>query len=219
MTSADIVVLAGGDTGLGVVSLSGVDLSGAAVIAADSGVHLADAVGLSVDVAVGDFDSIAPERLADMESSDRTDVRRHPSDKDATDLALALDVALELAPTHGVRVLVAGIEGTRPDFVLANQLVVASDRYRSLDRRLALVGADAWIVTGRLSLRPPPGTTVSLVPVGGPCVVSFAGVRWPLDRATLEPGTTWALSNESTGDVDLRVHSGTAMLFELGRRI
>lgn len=220
-SEVDIVVLAGGDRALGRQALQGLSLNDAIVVAADSGVALADELGLSVDVAVGDFDSLSGDRLDELETeaaAGDVDLRRHPTDKDAADLTLALDAAVELAPTHGHRVLVAGIEGGRADYALANPLVVASSRFATLDRALALAGGRAWVVDDHRSLRPPPSTFLSMVPVHGPAVVSFVGVRWPLSEATLEPGTTWALSNEPRADeVGVTVHAGTVILFALRR--
>ena len=70
---------------------------GAPVVAADKGLEHALALGLEVTVAVGDFDSASPEAVAVAEAAG-TRVERHPPEKDATDLELALDVALAMGP-------------------------------------------------------------------------------------------------------------------------
>src|SRR5262245_31346085 len=69
----------------------------APVIAADSGLDRALALGLDVAVAVGDFDSASPDAV---EAAEAAGVRidRYPAEKDATDLELALDVAIGIAP-------------------------------------------------------------------------------------------------------------------------
>ena len=66
---------------------------GALVIAADSGAVHAKAAGLTIDIAVGDFDSIPPMLLVELESAG-VKIERHPAVKDATDLELAIDVAI-----------------------------------------------------------------------------------------------------------------------------
>src|SRR4051794_39851414 len=64
------------------------------VVAADSGLERAVALGLSVDVVVGDFDSVSETML--QAAADRgVRVERHPREKDATDLELALSVACD----------------------------------------------------------------------------------------------------------------------------
>ncbi len=45
-----------------------------------------------------------------------------------------------------------------------------------------------------------PVDLVSLLATGGPAAgVSTTGLRWPLDDAVLEPGSTRGVSNELTG--------------------
>ena len=202
----DIVVIAGG-VPIDAALLAGVG-SATMVIAADAGVDRALDLGLSIDVAVGDFDSLAPE-VVDRLDEVAHEVRRHPTDKDATDLDLALDHAVAAAPA---RVLVAGIEGGRPDHALANLLLVASDRFASLDIEIALERGRAWVVRDELRGAAPTGAIVSLVPALGAATVSITGVRWPLDHHRLEPGTTRGISNETTGGpFRVDVHDGVVI--------
>lgn len=200
----DIVVVAGGAP----VSLDVTALGSATVVAADSGVALARAMGLDVDVAVGDFDSLSPDLLERLDEIART-VQRHPVDKSSTDLELALDVAVESAPA---RVLVVGLEGGRPDHALANLLVASASRFAALDVELALGLGTAWVVRTTLVGQWSVGTTLSIIPVHGSATVSVEGVRWPLDRSTLDAGTTRGVSNETTADTSIvTVHDGVAI--------
>ncbi len=203
----DIVVIAGGaPPPRHAIALD--VIRGATVVAVDAGVASALSLGLTVDVAVGDFDSLAPDVVLSLDEI-VADVRRHPTDKDATDLELALGVAAERAPS---RVLVTGVEGDRPDHALANLLVAASPAFRSLDVELALEHGRAWVVHDRLHGRWPHGTTLSIVPVHGAATVSVDGVRWPLDHAVLAPGTTRGISNTvTTAPSTVTVHDGVAL--------
>src|SRR5207244_5111418 len=67
--------------------------AGAGVIAADSGLGVAAALGVAVDLIVGDLDSADPG-LVEAAIAKGTTVERHPAEKDATDLELAFDAAL-----------------------------------------------------------------------------------------------------------------------------
>ena len=98
---------------------------GALVIAADGGIDRALALGLHVDVAIGDFDSVSPAGLAAVEAAGRA-IERHPAAKDATDLELALDAALALEPS---RILVVGSSGGRLDHLLGSLLLLGDERY------------------------------------------------------------------------------------------
>lgn len=207
----DIVVVAGGAP---IAPELVAALPGAArVIAADSGVERCHDLGWTVDVAVGDFDSLDPE-LVDRLERIADDVRRFPTDKDATDLELALDVAAESGPVGDspVRLMVAGLEGGRPDHALANLLVAASERYSAVEIELVLDQARAWVVRRSLVGHLDPGTVLSVVPVHGAATVSITGVRWPLDHAVLAAGSTRGVSNEAAGGpVQLSVHAGTVL--------
>ena len=66
------------------------------VIAADSGLHLAGPLGLTVACVVGDLDSADPAAVDAAVAAGAT-VERHPVDKDATDLELAIDAARHAA--------------------------------------------------------------------------------------------------------------------------
>ena len=129
MGNDTVVVVAGG----GVVderSLRGQTLLGAAaVIAADGGVDLAHALGLHVDVVVGDLDSASPAGLARAEAAGARIVR-HPAEKDATDLELALDEAVALDPR---RIVVVGGAGGRLDHLLGGLLLLAAEQYADFE--------------------------------------------------------------------------------------
>lgn len=205
----DIVVVAGGQP---VAPELVRDVPATArVVAADAGVDLAHALGLRVDVAVGDFDSVSPTGRAALDDID--DVRAHPADKDATDLELALQVAADMRLRDApARVLVVGLEGGRPDHALANLLVAASRRFAALDIELVLARGRTWVVHRELSGRLAAGRLVSLVPVHGAATVSVTGVCWPLDRSILDAGTTRGVSNLTIGgEVSVTVHDGTVL--------
>jgi thiamine pyrophosphokinase len=166
------------------------------VIAADSGLEHAQALGVPVDLVIGDLDSVDPDALDAALAAGAT-AERHPVAKDATDLELALDAAVERGATA---IQVFGIAGGRFDHHLANVLLLASRRYRSV-RIDAHVG-DAWItvVHDRIELTGQPGDLCSLLPLGGPAVgVVTDGLRYPLRRETLPAGTTRGVSNEFLG--------------------
>lgn len=205
----DIVVVAGGR--LVAPRLVAHVPPDARVVAADAGVDLARALGWSVDVAVGDFDSISAHADRDLEHH-VPDVRRFHADKDASDLELALEVAVELAAGGPRRVLVLGLEGGRPDHALANLLVASAPRFAGLDVELVLEEGRAWVARRELAGQLAAGQVVSLVPVHGDATVSVSGVRWPLERTTLAAGTTRGISNEACGGrVAVTVHAGTVL--------
>lgn len=170
----------------------------ACVIGVDSGVAHAVALGLHVDLAIGDFDSLDPGVLADVEAGG-TLVERHPVAKDATDLELGLEAAGARGAT---RVVVLGGHGGRLDHLLANALLLAAPRFADLAVEARM--GPAVVAVARpatpATVSGAPGATVSLLPVGGVARgVTTTGLAYPLDAEDLAPGTTRGVSNELTG--------------------
>ena len=168
------------------------------VIAADSGYHLAPVLGIDVDLVIGDFDSIDPG--ADLS---RSEIVRHPADKDHSDLELAFAAA---AGRQATDVIVVGGGGGRLDHLLANAGVIAShDRARVT----WLTGREIiHVVTASRTVTGSAGDIVTLLALGGDAGgVSTRGLRYPLERETLPFGSARGLSNvmlstEATVSVD-----------------
>ena len=170
----------------------------AAVVAADSGVDLALQLGLHVDVAVGDFDSVTAAGL-DRAIADGARIVRHPEAKDHTDLELALAEAVLLG---AARIVVIGGGGGRLDHLFAGALLLASPRYVD-------VAISAHLGTARVHVIRPahpcfvdgtPGELLTLLPVGGAARgVLTDGLAYPLHGEDLDAGTTRGVSNVLTG--------------------
>jgi thiamine pyrophosphokinase len=157
---------------------------GARVIAADGGAEL----GVHVDLAVGDFDSISAHTLEAIE-----EVEPYPPEKDATDLELALEAALRSSPE---RVLVVGSAGGRLDHLLGSLLLLASDRWAGVVVDALLGHAQAHVVRGERVLHGSVGETISLFALHGPAEgVTTWGLAYPLAGESLEPGSSRGTSN------------------------
>lgn len=213
-TERTVVVVTGGDPiDAGVVaSLPSV----IAVIAADSGAEHAAAIGLEVDLAIGDFDSVSPATLAALEAAGTT-IERHPEAKDATDLEIGLAAVRRFDATD---VIVLGGHGGRIDHFIANALLLAAPQLSDL-RVVALVGpARLAVVHDRAVLAGDPGDLVSLLPIAGPARgVHTDGLLYPLRGEDLLPGTTRGVSNELvTERPTVSVDRGVLLVVQPGAR-
>ncbi|MBW3666240.1 MAG: thiamine diphosphokinase [Actinobacteria bacterium] len=205
MTAEIVLILAGGEATSPETSadLPRADL----VVAADSGYDAAVELGLPVDVLVGDLDSI---QSADI--PDHVVVERHPPDKDATDLELALELVSREAP---VRVVVVGGSGGRLDHELAVAALLCSDRWANIDEiDWRSERGWAYVVRRRRVLHGDAGATVTILAVGGDADgVTTRGLKWNLKEETLAPGSTRGVSNVMTGPVaDIRVEGGVLLV-------
>jgi len=176
------------------------------VIAADAGVDRARALGLRIDRAIGDFDSVSPDGLAAAEAAGAV-IERHPAAKDATDLELALDAAIALEPS---RIVVLGSAGGRLDHLLGSILLLADARYAGATVEAHLDGNRISVIRSSCTLTGAPGEVVSLLPVHGPAEgVTTSGLEYPLHGETLAAGTTRGVSNVfAAAEVHVSVERG-----------
>lgn len=177
------------------------------VIAADSGYVSALALGLGVDVVIGDFDSLPPE--TDLES--RTEVLRYPTDKEATDLELAFEFALGNQPD---RIVLVGGEGGRFDHEMATTTLLCAERWRSVPE-IEWVRTDShcYVVRRTIRIQGDPGATISLVAIDGTARgVSTRGLNWGLDSETIEAGSTRGVSNRfKAPEATIKVEDGVLL--------
>jgi thiamine pyrophosphokinase len=167
------------------------------VVAADSGLGHARTLLVPVDLVVGDLDSVHPRTL-EAAVAEGIAVEQHPTAKDATDLDLALDAAVERGAT---RVLVLGAHGGRLDHFLANVLLLAAPRFAGIRVEARLAGAQLAVVRDHAELHGTTEALCSLLPIGGAAVgVTTDGLRYPLRREMLEPGSTRGVSNVFLGE-------------------
>jgi thiamine pyrophosphokinase len=181
------------------------------VIAADSGYDHAVALGISVDVLVGDLDSISSAGL-DHARAASVEIEQHPRDKDETDL----DIAVGLAIDRGVKAIaIHGGEGGRIAHLLTVALATSHPRWLLCDvswhtgTGIVRTAAQDHPVTFSCE----PGETVTLVPIGEACGVTTEGLRWPLENACIERGSSLGVSNESISQhVRIEVGEGAVLV-------
>ena len=163
------------------------------VIAADGGSRHASALGLKIDLVIGDLDSIEPaQRETLLEQG--TQFEHFKAEKDETDLELALLRAVEKGAAE---IAVIGIVGDRLDMVLANIHLLTLDALNPIRAELWLGRQTAWLI------RPPgeefkgaPGDTLSLIPIKGEAMgVATTGLAYPLQGETLYFGSSRGISN------------------------
>jgi len=184
----------------------------ALVVAADSGLEHALALGRHVDLVVGDFDSADPA-VVEQVAATGTELERHQEAKDQTDLELALRAAVNRGAT---RIVVAGGYGGRLDHFLANALVLAGPAVDGVAVEWVTGDALITVVRGHGEISGRPGDVCSLLAVGGAARgVRTRGLRYPLEREDLEPGSTRGVSNVLTAPVaEVWVEHGTVLAIQ-----
>ncbi len=185
------------------------------LIAADGGANHCSDLGITPEILVGDLDSIDMAVLASYERGN-VEIHRYPVNKNATDLELALDLAISRGAST---VWMLGALGGRWDMSLSNIMLGASEKYANSDIRL--LGDDFVMHILRpqqiYALKGKAGQTVSLLPlVGDVEEVNLTGFKYPLIDQTIRFGTSLGLSNVHTGDNStVRFTKGTLLCVQL----
>lgn len=182
----------------------------ARIIAVDAGGEAVLASGRRPDAIVGDMDSVKPETLVALETMGVA-VHRHPAAKRDTDGALALTMV------HDDEILFLGPGGGRADHALANLHLLCAAARRG--RAWAIdVDAFTWVVTPDrpLTLHRPMGSVLSIMPFGERAEgVSYKGLQYDLQDATMEVGDPFGMSNVSVGPPqEIRVRKGLLLVIE-----
>lgn len=204
------IILSGGEP---LEADRGIALPGDAyVIAADSGLHHAAALGVVVDLIVGDMDSVDPGSLAAAVGRG-AQTERHPTDKDRTDLELAVGAALSLGAKE---ILIVGAHTGRLDHLLGAMGLFATTAAQvdkivwtdGLSEIYGCVPGHPSIVNGRV------GDGVSLIPWSTDVTgVNTEGLTWRLLDDALPAGSTRGVSNViETTPATVSVESGTLLV-------
>ena len=163
------------------------------LIGADGGTRHMLALGLMPDAVVGDLDSLEPETVTKL-IAQGVDVERYPVAKDQTDLELAIERGLRAGASE---ILLLGALGGRLDQTLANLLILAQRNW-PVPLRLAEGSQLAQVLRSgeTLMLHAAPGSTVSAIPLSAVVTgITYTGLEYPLEDATLTLGSTRGVSN------------------------
>lgn len=182
------------------------------IIAADGGARHALSLGLTPHIVIGDMDSLddqTREKLAKQGSR----FIFHPSEKDETDLELALLYAAQQAFSE---IIILGAMGGRLDQLLANILLLTLPQLAALQVRLADNSQEAFVIHGgdQAAVEGQEGDTVSLIPLNGNAAgVYTQGLKWSLSGDTLLAGPARGISNVITSlPVRVRLEKGSLLI-------
>jgi thiamine pyrophosphokinase len=184
------------------------ELAGARVIAADSGMRHAAALGVVPELWTGDFDSVPRQLLAEWPDTPR---EVFPAGKDKTDGELAVDASLTRGATS--LVLAGAFGGARADHAYL---------HLALAMKLFEDGVPTSLTDGAQEGHPLPlglarfdyayGTLFSVIGFSELSGLTVRGARWPLTRVVVPFGSSLTISNKVTGELEIELESGRAIL-------
>ena len=180
----------------------------ALVIAADSGYGHAQSLGMQPHILVGDMDSIAASDVADAQARN-VDIHTFDAAKDETDTEIAVSVAMQRGITN-ITVVSGG--GDRFDHLLGmvHSLAATHCALYIGNARICFARPD---VPANLSVSV--NDTISLIPLGGSCVISTTGLQWNLSNEELQAFASRGVSNTATNsNVSVTVSHGAVAIIQ-----
>lgn len=192
-------------------------------IAADSGLVMADKLGLTVDLLLGDYDSVDKKIFEKYNGNTKTIT--YPCEKDYTDTHLALKKAIEkikkLQDTSKDstedEIAIIGATGTRYDHAFTNIFVLDESLEAGIRCAIYDKNNKIYLADKSFEIRKDKqfGDYLSFAPMTPEAGLSLSGVKYPLDRYTLRQGESICQSNEITEMiVKVEIFTGKLVVFE-----
>lgn len=184
------------------------------VIAADSGYHNAQKMGIVPNLLLGDLDSLRKNEKI----PDEVEILQVPAEKDDTDTQLAVKVALERGAT--ALVLIGGLDG-RLDHTLSNLAILEDLSTKHIPALMTNGQNRVRFIrdNGLILLRD--GFRYFSILAADPVVkgVTVDGCKYPLKKAKLTRTNQYAVSNEIMGNCALiEIRKGGAWIVESNDR-
>ncbi|PRD43909.1 thiamine diphosphokinase [Phyllobacterium phragmitis] len=183
-------------------------IAGARVLAADSGMRHAAALGVEPELWLGDFDSTSPAMARRYKHVPR---RTFPRAKDMTDGELALNEAFALGATSVI--LCGAFGGLRTDHTMLHLTMAAAQAAMGRDILLSSGVEEAWpIPPGTHAPDLPDGSLFSIIGFTELEGLTITSVEWPLDNVKVPFGSSLTVSNVVRGTLGILLRSGCGVL-------
>ncbi len=192
-------------------------------IAADSGLVMADKLGLTVDLLLGDYDSVDKKIFEKYNRNTKTIT--YPCEKDYTDTHLALKKAIEKIKksqdtqkdSTDDEIAIIGATGTRYDHAFTNIFVLDESLEAGIRCAIYDKNNKIYLADKSFEIRKDKqfGDYLSFAPMTPEAGLSLSGVKYPLDRYTLRQGESICQSNEITEMIaKVEIFTGKLVVFE-----
>ncbi len=164
------------------------------IVCVNGGTGHALALGLKPDLVIGDLDSLS---AADREEVNRLNPELivYPSEKDKSDLELALDHAVKSKPNEII--LIGALGGTRFEHAFINVLLLYIPLRQRIPARIISEDQEIMLVRDQATIDGNAGDYLSLYALTNRADgIITGGLKYPLSNDTLYFASTLGLSNE-----------------------
>jgi len=186
------------------------------LICADGGANLALTAGVFPDVLIGDLDSVSQDTI-DLCRRENVKIVKYPSEKDQTDLELAVDYALGLfkgRPAEEISLYAAG--GMRMDHLLGNIAVMLGAAQKKVKVVMKDKDFRAWVMLpGRETIKGKEGQRLSIISLSEKAKLKSQGLYYELNNLVLWQNSARGISNVLVeNEVFLEVLSGYVFIVQ-----
>lgn len=180
------------------------------IIGVDRGACWLIANSVIPDIAIGDFDSVSSKELEEIKKRIKM-IKKYPSEKNATDMELAVEHALSLLP---MEVAIYGAIGSRIDHTMGDIYLLERLLEKGIPAVIRDSNNEARVVSSRLVLKKEPRHRfVSVLPITETIEVTLTGFLYDVSRTLIRRGQTLGVSNEiRKKNALIEVHRGKALV-------
>ncbi len=182
------------------------------IIGADRGALWLTKHDIHPDIAIGDFDSVTMREKSQIATYAKR-MLVYPPEKDATDLELAIDESVKLAPKT---VVIYGAFGSRFDHSLAALHMLLKLESHNISGQIVDNFNKISIVRRQIRIkRDAKFQYVSILPIQSSATVSLRGFYYNLTCVRIESASTRGISNEIiAADASILVHNGKIVVIQ-----
>jgi thiamine pyrophosphokinase len=167
------------------------------LVAVDGGFKYLAKIQKIPHILIGDLDSVSPKEIQRLEKL-KVEIRKYPTEKDETDLELALGMLAEFKVS---KVIVAGATGDRLDHSLGN-IHLLTKFQSTFDLSLDDGHQEMFLIGDRSVIHGKPNDIVSLIPIDEKDMgITTTGLAYPLKNETLYLASTRGISNVMLGKI------------------
>ncbi len=180
------------------------------IIGVDKGAYWLIENHITPNMAVGDFDSVSKRELATIEKEIGI-LKKHPKEKDATDLELAIDEAVSMNPKT---IELFGVIGTRMDHIWAGIQLLQNIKSHNILGYIVDNFNEISLVSGFVSLhKSQTYKYISFFPFHDRASVTLSGFRYNASRRVFVSGSSLGVSNEIVSSpAKVVVHDGMLLM-------
>lgn len=167
------------------------------LVAVDGGFKYLAKIQKIPHILIGDLDSVSPKEIQRLEKL-KVEIRKYPTEKDETDLELALGMLAEFKVS---KVIVAGATGDRLDHSLGN-IHLLTKFQSTFDLSLDDGHQEMFLIGDRSVIHGKPNDIVSLIPIDEKVIgITTTHLAYPLKKETLYLASTRGISNVMLGKI------------------